>query len=491
MQIDIAWRLLFAQLDREQRALHLHIRDVIAAAVADGVLPVDARLPSSRSLAEELGVSRNTVTAAYQLLVDAGILAARDRSGYFVAPSPARADTAGRDAPAVWAPRFAIHPSALPQITKPRDWRAHPYPFLFGQFDPSLFPAHSWRESVKAASSAKEINDWAGDMVDDDDPELIEQLRQRVLPRRGILARAEEIIVTIGSQHALSMLVQLLVGRDTPAGVEDPGYTDVRNMVGLATAQMRTLTCDRHGAVPDAVFAGCKVAFTTVGHQCPTTAVMPIARRQDLLAVAARHGVVVVEDDYEADLPVEGDAELPCLKSLDRADCVIYVGTFSKVLAPGLRIGYIVAPPPVIHELRVLRRLLLRHPPTNNQRALAAFIALGHYRQHLRRTAAILRARAERIEDLLPRLMPACHARRDAGAKGFWVEGPPGLDSRVLVRNARAHGVLVEAGDIFFTVPERGRRFFRLGFTSIATHRIEPGLRQLARLLPEMEAAPR
>ncbi len=489
MQIDTAWRLLFGSMERDHQGLSLRVRGIIAEAIETGMLVPDTRVPSSRSLSEALGISRNTVNAAYQLLIDDGFLVSRERSGVFVASSQDKPAEKAKDASACgWAARFAIRPSLMPQITKPRDWMDYPYPFLFGQFDPSLFPTNPWRESVKAASSVQEITRWARDMIDDDDPDLLEQLRHKVLPRRGIFAGPGEIIVTIGSQHALSMLVQLLVGRDTPVGIENPGYPDMRHMVGMATADMRALTCDRHGVVPDAVFAGRRVAFVTVGHQCPTTAVMPIGRRRELLEAASRHGVVLVEDDYESDLSVEGDADLPCLKSLDRADCVIYTGSFSKILAPGLRIGYVVAPKPVIDELRVLRRLMLRHPPTNNQRSLATFIQLGHYRQHLRRTATVLQERAGLIADLLPELLPGCRFRRDFGAKSFWIEGPPGLDSRDLVRAARAQGVLIEAGDIFFLDPAEGRRHFRLGFTSIATHRIEPGLRRLGALVQDGRA---
>ncbi|MBK1840145.1 PLP-dependent aminotransferase family protein [Azospirillum sp. YIM B02556] len=492
--MDTAWRLLFGTMERDPQGLSARVRGIVAEAIETGLLAPDMRVPSSRSLAEALGISRNTVNAAYQTLIDDGLLVSRERSGCFVASSDDRpasgpADARHGDAQAAadraggWAARFAIRPSRLPQITKPRDWMDYPYPFLFGQFDPSLFPTNPWRESVKAASSVQEITRWARDMIDDDDPDLLDQLRHKVLPRRGIFAGPGEIIVTIGSQHALSMLVQLLVGRDTPVGIENPGYPDMRHMVGMATADMRPLTCDGFGVVPDAVFAGRRVAFVTVGHQCPTTAVMPVGRRRELLESACRHDVVLVEDDYESDLSVEGDADLPCLKSLDRADRVIYTGSFSKILAPGLRIGYVVAPKPVIDELRVLRRLMLRHPPTNNQRSLATFIQLGHYRQHLRRTAAVLEERAGRIADLLPECLPGFRFRRDFGAKSFWIEGPPGLDSRDLVRKAREQGVLIEAGDIFFLDPAEGRRYFRLGFTSIATHRIEPGLRRLGAVL--------
>lgn len=489
---DVTWRRLFGALNKDGQALNMQIRRMIVHAIETGVLSRNTRLPSTRQLASMLGIARNTVTAAYQLLVDEGFLISRERSGIFVAThglgqqlEKSRGDVIGD-----WTARFAINPSSLPQICKPRDWLDYPYPFLFGQYDPALFPTNNWREAVRAASSVKEIQGWAGDMIDDDDPDLVEQLRAQVLPRRGIFAGPGEIIVTIGSQQALSMLVQLLVGRQTAAGVEDPGYPDVRNMISLATSKWQSLTLDRNGVVPDTRFASRDVVFLTVSHQCPTTSVMPIERRRLLLEAARQDDVLIVEDDYEADLSVESDGDIPSLKSLDTDGRVIYVGSFSKVLAPGLRVGYIVAPRPVISELRVLRRLMLRHPPTNNQRALANFIALGHYRQHLNRTGTVMLERAQLIADRLPDLISSCRVLRGEGATSFWIEGPPGFDGRLLADTARKAGVLVEAGDIFFAEPNQGRRYFRLGFGSIATHRIEAGLTRLASVVEDMTRRP-
>jgi GntR family transcriptional regulator/MocR family aminotransferase len=481
------WRRVFGALDQDGQPLNLQIRHMIVRAVETGVLTANARLPSSRQLANDLGVGRNTVTAAYQQLVDEGFLVSRQRSGIFVAALAIRhvAEARPSEPPADWSSRFAMQPSRLAQITKPRDWHSYPYPFLSGQYDPGLFPTNNWREAVRATSSVQEIQAWAGDMIDDDDAGLIEQLRVQVLPRRGIFALPGEIIVTIGSQQALSMLVQLLVGRDTPVGVEDPGYPDLRNMLKLATRKLCFLESDADGVLPDETFARSRAVFVTAGHQCPTTGVMPLARRQELLDAASRHGVVLVEDDYDADLSIEADSEIPSLKSLDTGESVIYIGSFSKVLAPGLRIGYVVAPAAVITELRVLRRLMLRHPPTNNQRALATFIGLGHYRQHLDRAGRTMLERAQLIGRLLPEAIPSCRFRRGEGATSFWIEGPPELDSRHLVERARAQGILIEAGDIFFSNPADGRRFFRLGFSSIATHRIEQGLMRLGGLVED------
>ncbi len=490
MSIDCsgpAWIQLFKGIDRTGLALHLQIRRQLVTAIETGLLDPESRLLSSRRLAAILGVARNTVVAAYQSLIDERILVARERSGIFVAGersvSPKSPKPRGRDFD--WTTRFAVRPSNQRHISKPRDWLNYPYPFLFGQFDPTLFPTNDWRESVRAASSVTEINVWAGDLIDEDDPDLVEQLRLQVLPRRGIFAAADEVMITIGAQQALSLVASLLVGRETPAGVEDPCYPDIRNILGLNTSDLVPLTVDRDGVVPDRVFASRRVVFVTAGHQCPTTAVMPLARRHAVLDAARRHGIAIVEDDYEADLLSEGESDLPSLKSLDEGGLVVYIGSFSKVLAPGLRLGYVVASPAVIAELRVLRRLMLRHPPSNNQRATAMFIALGHYRSHLRQVAGVLSARANLIERLLPQILPRFRWRCDSGATSFWVEGPAGFDARALSIRARGQGVLIEPGDVFFADAEAGRSSFRLGFASIQTARIEAGLARLGSLLPE------
>ena len=170
------------------------------------------RSPSSRQLARNLGVARNTVLLAYQQLVDEGVLEARERSGYFVKPfdsslACAKRMTKAEPEPAIdWHPHLAITPGGQRNIDKPLDWLNFPYPFLYGQSDPTLFPINDWRECARQALSVLEIRGWAADLVDGDDPELVEQIRTRVLPRRGIWAGADEIMITLGAQQALYLL---------------------------------------------------------------------------------------------------------------------------------------------------------------------------------------------------------------------------------------------------------------------------------------------
>ncbi len=481
----LAWKQLFQNVDRTGPALQAQIRQALVAAIESRYLSAGTRLPSSRVLAGILDVARNTVVFAYEQLIDEGYLVSHERSGVFVAaeglpptrrpPPPAhRADD--------WSAHFAVQPSRMQHISKPREWQAYPYPFLFGQIDPALFPTARWRESVAAASSVANVTDWASDRIDEDDPDLLEQLRAQVLPRRAIWAAQDEAMITIGAQQALYLVTRLLVGPGTPVAVEDPGYPDTRNMVAMAGGAVHPLAIDREGAVPGPELARCRVAFVTPGHQCPTTAVMSPPRRRELLAIAAAHDILVVEDDYDADLFTDG-ADAPPLKSLDADGRVIYVGSLSKSLAPGLRLGYIVAPAHVISELRVLRRLMLRHPPSNNQRAMALFIALGHYRGHVRRLAGTLAPRAVLVEAGLAEHLGSCAWQRGEGAASCWITGPPGFDARTASEAARGAGVLIEPGDVFFSHPEDGRRCFRLGFSAIRAERIGEGLARLGRVI--------
>jgi GntR family transcriptional regulator / MocR family aminotransferase len=479
------WSSLFEGLGRSGSFLQLQIRQMIVTAIEEGRLPLGVRMPSSRDLAGILKVSRNTIVIAYEQLVDQNFLVSRERSGYFVAGLPKRIGSSEQNGPAEaeygesrFAGRFAVRPSLLRNISKPLDWQRFPYPFIFGQFDPSLFPTNNWRESARAGLSVPEINNWARDMIDGDDPALIEQLQRQVLPRRGIRARSDEITITIGAQHALYLIARLFVTPDTHVGMEEPGYPDARNILGMLTSNVVPLRIDGEGVVPDEAFANCKLAYVTASHQCPTAVAMSLERRLELLRISREREVLLVEDDYESELMSEGRG-LPPLMSLDRDQTVLYVGSLSKALAPGLRLGYVAAPAPVIRELRALRRLMLRHPPLNNQRVAALFIGLGHYRSHLQVVDRVLLERAKLLDQLLPRFLPTCAWTRGAGSTNYWISCPEGTNTTSLAEAARREGVVIEPGEVFSMNESATRHCFRLSFSSIRTDRIESGIARL------------
>jgi GntR family transcriptional regulator/MocR family aminotransferase len=460
------------------------------SAILQGQIPKGEPLPSCRRLAQVLSVARNTVTLAYQDLTADGFLIARERRGYFVneeilegrvgrvAAEPA-ADSGAPD----WTSRFRVQPSRQRNIVKPRNWQSYPYPFIYGQFDPALFPIADWRQCSRQALSVDAVREWASDSFTEDDPLLVEQIRTRLLPRRGIRVSADEILVTVGAQHALYLLANLLMAAGTTIGFEDPGYVDARNIFALGTDRIRPLAVDDRGLVVNDRLDGCDYVYVTPSHQFPTTATMSLERRTSLLERARRDDFIVIEDDYDSEINHAG-SPTAALKSIDKSGRVIFLASLSKTLAPGLRLGYMVGPKALIAEARALRRLMLRHPPTNNQRTLATFLALGHHDALFRRLRHAYRDRWAVMGEALPRHLPTCTFHRTTGGTAYWVAGPAQLDTAVVAQEAAKRGVLIEPGAVHF-MSRAPSHYFRLGFSSIPVNRIKPGLRILGEVIDE------
>lgn len=484
------WNQLIQLSFRSKVGLQAQIREMLVAAILDGHIPVGVALPSTRVLALQLGVARNTVALAYELLVNEGYLLTKSRSGHFVNPEivagraglPRVPSGGALAAPASWAPRFRGAVSTQRNIVKASDWQRYPYPFIYGQIDPAQLPMPGWRECSLQAISAAEVRGWAGDLIDGDDPLLIEQIQTRLLIRRGVFASPDEILVTVGAQHALFLLATLLVDDATAVGIENPGYPDARNIFAARTAHVVPLPLDDAGLALSPALDACDYVYLTPSHQCPTNITMPLARREALLAWAQANDRVLIEDDYEIDLGLEGRAQ-PALQSLDRSGHVVYVSSLSKTLAPGIRIGFIVGRRELIRELRALRRLMLRHPPANNARAVGLFLAMGYHDALLRRLRQAYAERSQLVAAALARHLPGVSFTTVAGASSFWLRFADHADTRVIAEAAARLGVLIEPGDVFFAGGAGGllpTNYARLGFSSIEASRIEPGIATLA-----------
>jgi GntR family transcriptional regulator/MocR family aminotransferase len=470
----------------ENASLQSQIREMLVAAILENRIPQGEPLPSSRKMAQSLGVSRNTVVLTYQALVDDGYLIARERSGFYVNPdiqseppidAPSLQESTG-NAPD-WTARFRLRPTVQENIVKPIDWRDFPYPFIYGQVDEELFPVGAWRECSRQALGRRGMDAWTGDSRELDDPMLVEQIRTRLLPRRGIYADKEQILITMGAQNALYLLCSLLMSPETSVAMEEPGYTDARNIFNLKTRRISLIPVDARGLPVDERLEGADYVFVTPSHQFPTTVTMPLERRAALLEYASAHDIVIIEDDYEAETNYVSDPT-PALKTLDTEGRVIYVGSLSKTLFPGLRLGYLVASPELIREARALRRLMLRHPPNNNQRTTALFLSLGYHDALIHRLHRAYRKRWQSMNDALQRYFPDATRQPAFGGTSFWVDGPKGLDSDVLAGAALERGIVIEPGTVHFGGSPRPRNCFRLGFSSIREQQIEPGIAALA-----------
>ena len=488
------WKQLLQRSARDNLSLQGQIREMLVSAILDGQLKPDTPVPSSRELSTELGVGRITVVLAYQQLVDEGYLVSRERKGHFVSSTllgermlaRAPADSPYQATSIAWEQRLYQQPSAQRSIVKPANWQKSPYPFLYGQFDESLFPTAAWRECCLKALSVLDIRDWAPDQITRDDDSLIEQICTRVLPRRGVWATSDQLIITVGAQHALYMVADLLMRERTRVGIEDPCYPDARNIFSSRTAQIVPLPVDDNGLIVDHRLRDLDYLYTTPSHQCPTGVTMPLHRREELLRLADASDLVIIEDDFESENNFAGNP-IPALKSLDRSERVIYIGSLSKSMAPGLRIGYIVAAPALINELRALRRLMIRHPSSFIQRSLSLFISLGYNDAHLKRLAQAQKERGAIMLDALARHAPQCAVTPMGGGGSCWVQLPDNVPSKELAVRAAERGVLIEPGDVFFQADPPAGHFVRLGFQSINARVIEEGIATLAGVINDMQ----
>lgn len=479
------WAKLLPQFSGSSPTLQGRIKEMMVRSILDGLIPIDAAMPPSRSLAQALGVSRNTVSLALQMLVDKGFLVSRERSGLFVNPDivlgqASRSQNPDRaDSPLAWDERLKSSVSKQRNIAKPANWQDFRYPFVYGQFDPSLMPLADWRACSQQSLMVPAVRKWSQDHVDRDHDGLVSQIQHRLLPARGIIAQRDEILVTGGAQMACYLLANVLLDRDTVVGMEDPGYPDARNNFELRSNNVISLTVDEMGLVPSRRLGRCDYVYVTPSHQCPTSVTMPLERRHELLNLARRRNVVLFEDDHESELNFSG-RPLPALKSLDQEGRVIYLGSLSKTLAHGLRIGYIVAPAELIRELRAMRRLMVRHLPSNNAHIASLFIAQGHHDAFIRKLNVTYHERRTLLLDALAKWMPDCSVSHAHGGSGAWVQGPAGLDSGALAQACQARGVLIEPGGVFFARPGKaGQNCFRMGYSAIPGAAIETGVREM------------
>jgi GntR family transcriptional regulator/MocR family aminotransferase len=373
--------------------LYRQIYGRIAGAVLDGRLTPGARLPSARSLAAQLSIARGTVETAYQLLAGEGYIVARGAAGTLVAPALDRKLL--KSGSAARSTETAVLPAASAPLRSPT---------LFRMGLPALdaFPHKIWsRLFARQARSLSPID------LGYQSPAGHEALRVQVVRylavARGVSCAPEQVFITGGFQGALGLIVRCLLRPGDAVWVEDPGYDNARNALRLAGARLIGVPVDNDGAdigwaVDKAPPA--RLAVVTPTHQSPLTVTLSLPRRMALLAWAAASEAWIVEDDYDSEYRYLGKP-LPALKSLDGHDRVLFVGTFSKVLSPGLRVGYLVVPPSLIDRFGAVADLLQPPPVALIQATIAAFLEQGYLGRHIRRMRQLYGERRAALTEAL------------------------------------------------------------------------------------------
>jgi GntR family transcriptional regulator/MocR family aminotransferase len=454
--------------------------DQLREAITTGRLGVGERLPTSREVATELGVSRHTVTTVYGRLSAEGFVAGRAGDGTFVSPMGANGANGGAGEPGPTA--LAV----VPELATPFLWPdadALPptrYDLRPGPPDASMFPLVDWRRCVTGALQTPP----GGYGPSGGHPSLQRALAQWIGRSRGVVAAPDQVVVTSGAQQAIHVVIRLLVRPGDVVAVEDPGYPPVRQLCRAMGIAVAPVPVDADGLVVDQIPTRARVVYTTPSHQSPTGVAMSLARRRQLLEFAASHDVAVVEDDYDSEYRY-ADRPLEPLYRLDRSGRVIYVGTFSKVLSPTLRLGFMVLPGPLVTPAVAVRRLMDWQPPAVQQDALLRFIGDGLLARHLRRTRKAYAERHRLISGFLREAeLDGRIATASAGIAGLHVTGflPDGVDEQQVRKEAWGRGVAVSILRHYWAGNDRPGGLI-LGFGAIATRDVAPALAVLGDVL--------
>ncbi len=476
------------------------ICDSLRDAIVAGRLAPGSRIPGTRLLAAELGVSRNTVNGALSQLVAEGYVVARPRTGLFVhdrlpdallavrgrGPGPRRSPAAGRGS----APGAQRHRSALAlalarlPIAAGRSLVQPARPFQTGVPELQAFPWALWarlagqriRRSGAALSGYGSVLGHAP---------LREAIAAYVSAARGARCTAEQIVVTVGAQQALDLVARVLVDRRDVVWLEDPGYPAARGVFVAAGARVVPVGLDGEGLRLPGSGGGTapRLVYVTPSRQYPTGVTMSAARRLALLRWTEATSAWVVEDDYDSEFRYSS-RPLNCLQGLDEAGRVIYVGTFSKTVFPALRLGYLIAPPDLVDAFGEARAIADRQPPGFEQAVLADFIAQGHFARHVRRMRGLYEERRDALlAAARESLDGVTFGDTDAGMLALaWL--PEGVSDVAVSRRALAAGVEAPALSPYGIRPLR-RGGLLLGYAGYPPEALRSAVRLLASALRE------
>jgi len=462
------------------RQVYLWIRHAI---VERALRPGEA-LPSTRELAEENSISRTVVVQAYDQLIAEGFITGRRGSGTYVSehlhatPSPAPQRSAPMRLSHFGLAATSIAGSGLSPIREARTLR---YDFAYGRCSLEDFPLATWRRILLRRTRSAPLRSFdygaaAGS------PALREAITGHLRRSRAIHCDVSQVVIVNGSQQALDLTIRLLLNPGDTIAVEDPQYHGMRQVLVAARLRVRPVPVDHDGIDLSQMPRHARLAMVTPSHQFPTGAVLPLQRRLALLAWAQRANAVIVEDDYDGEFRYEGEPVEP-LQSLDRDGRVLYVGTFSRTMFPALRIGYVVAPRPLVSAFVAAKWLADRHTAVLEQETLAEFITSGAYERHLRRTRRVNATRRDALLSAIQRHLGdrvTVTGSRSGTHIVLWPRAK--VSEAAIITRAAATGVGIY-GIAGYYLRQPSPPGFLLGYANLTVEQIREGIRRLGEVL--------
>ena len=481
--------------------LHSQLAEQIRVLIRNGTLRTGSAVPPTRDFSSQLGVSRNTVTSAYEELIDEGYLYTECGVGTFVCREPPEKLLR----PAVPEPeqrtaslqRVLNFPLPYPGRGVPGLHRPTPasiaIDFVFGRLDPRTFPEKAWRRLAidclgGAAERISQYADPAGN------PELRQLITSLLGPARGMVVSAEQVLLVAGFQQGIDLAARLFVGTSTPVVIEAPTYRGAAFLFEAYGAKLIPVPVDPNGMDTARLPSRhVDLVYVTPSHQFPTGVTMPLHRRIALLEWAAKAGAYIVEVDHSADYRYEG-SPLPSLQALDRNSCVIYLNSFSRCIGPGLRLGYMVVPRRLIRPAVTLKSLMDNGLPWMDQAILAQFIRDGSLEPHVKRLRHIYEGRRDALVSALRRhLGDVVISGTEAGTHLFATLPPDAPPARQVQRAAREAGVgvypLEDSPAWLFQHMRRHEHALLLGYAHLTEAQIGEGIARLASAIGRLSAS--
>jgi GntR family transcriptional regulator/MocR family aminotransferase len=485
-------------LDRQSNVpLYEQIKAFLRQNIQSGNLLPETRLPATRQLAESLGISRITVSNAYADLESEGLIYTREGSGTYVM-TPFSHTIPNNDAADIswplWQQELQI-PDEILQIYPGRISKQTLHPDLIsftGVGDARQFPIKDFYKAIQTVIKRDDIAALEYGEFDGGYRPLRETI-SHILASQGIRAHPDNTLITSGSQQALALVCQLLLKPGDVILVEKPSYNFALELFQALNLKIISVPMDERGIQVERIETLLqkhhpRLIYTIPNFQNPTGVCLSGERRRELVRLAGLYNIPILEDDFVGDLRFGGRAQ-PAIKALAQDGSVIYIGTFSKMLMPGIRVGFLVADGPVYNGLVRNKRVNDLTTSTLIQRALDEYVTVGRYQLHLRRSCRTYRKRRDIMLSAIKRhFPPSLRANPPQGGLFIWMQLPENISALELVPIAAEEGVEFAPGSIFFINPEEGDGFLRLNFAAQTSENIEIGIQRLAVAVSRLKA---